>query len=89
MKLSEYTNGIDFPLEMNRAIQVETKTDAVRLIYNDSSLQQYIYEYGDVEVETNYNCRYNPRLLSVPSHREAVDRYTEAKIKDCARWGCN
>jgi hypothetical protein len=64
-------------------LRVETKTDAYRLIGSLPALQRYIAEFGDVVVE--FDKRWN--VYRVPEFKEQIERYTEMKSRECAKWG--
>jgi hypothetical protein len=64
-------------------ISVETTTDAQRLIYNEYHREQYIAEFGDVEVEYDeYYKRYR-----VAAHKLQRDSFIAAKAAHCTKWG--
>ena len=66
-----------------KRIAVETPTDAQRLIYNEYHREQYIAEFGDVEVEYDeYYKRYR-----VPAHKLQRDSFIAAKANYCTKWG--
>lgn len=66
-------------------INVQTKTDAWREMSTERSRQAYIEDYGDVEVVEKEG---RPNWFEVPAFKAQIDRYVEAKAKDCAIWGC-
>ncbi len=65
------------------AIRIETLTDAHRIVTKDN-IDGYIAAFGDNEVvlDTTYN------VYRVPAFAERIAKYVAAKIKDCARFGC-
>jgi len=71
-------------------IRVATRTDAYRVFvgnrHNDQAWHRdnYIAEYGDVEVE--YDSEYN--VWRVPAFAEERAAYSASKAIDCANWGC-
>ena len=66
-------------------ISVETTTDAQRLIYNEYHREQYIAEFGDVEVEYDeYYKRYR-----VAAHKVERDSFIAAKANYCTKYGSN
>ena len=68
-----------------KRIAVETPTDATRLVYDEYQREQYIAEFGDVEVE--YDTYYKKYI--VPAHKLQRDSFIAAKAEHCRRWGSN
>jgi hypothetical protein len=68
-----------------KRIAVETPTDATRLVYDEYQREQYIAEFGDVEVE--YDTYYKKYI--VPAHKAGRDAYIALKAAHCAKWGSN
>ena len=68
-----------------KRIAVETTTDATRLIYNEYHREQYIAEFGDVEVE--YDEYY--KKYTVSAHKVERDAYRALKVAHCAKYGSN
>ena len=66
-----------------KRIAVETPTDAQRLIYNEYQREQYIAEFGDVEVE--YDTYY--KKYTVSAHKVERDAYIAFKAAHCPKWG--
>jgi len=55
------------------------------LIYNEYHREQYIAEFGDVEVEYDeYYKRYR-----VAAHKVERDAYVALKVAHCAKYGSN
>ena len=80
MKVSE----INITDETKR-IAVETPTDAQRLIYSEYQREQYIAEFGDVEVEYDeYYKRYR-----VPAFKVERAEYSKLKQAYCNQFGSN
>ena len=79
MKLSEVNIT-----QMLKGIRVETTTDALRNLREYQQVDNYIADFGDVEVE--YDETY--KVYRVPAFAERIARYSEAKQIDCNRWGC-
>jgi len=68
-----------------KRVAIETTTDAQRLIYNEYHREQYIAEFGDVEVEYDeYYKRYR-----VAAHKVERDAYVALKVAHCATYGSN
>ena len=64
--------------------RIETKTDAYRVLSNESEKEKYIAEFGDVVIV--FDKEYN--VYRVPEFADAIRVYSEAKAIDCAKWGC-
>ena len=79
MKLSEVNIT-----QMLKGIRVETTTDALRNLREYQQVDNYIADFGDVEVE--YDETY--KVYRVPAFAERIAKYSEAKQIDCNRWGC-
>ena len=69
---------------MLKGIRVETTTDALRNLREYQQVDNYIADFGDVEVE--YDETY--KVYRVPAFAERIAKYSEAKQIDCNRWGC-
>ena len=82
--LSEVMKDIPLPMPMVRGIQIETKSDAYQVVWNEYSLQRYLDQYGDVEVE--WDSKY--KVYRVPAFRADIERFTAAKAAHCDIWGC-
>ena len=72
MKISQV--NIDSP------IQVETQTDAYRVIRSEWHRGQFIAEYGDVEVEYDSVCQ----VYRVPNFAEIIADYVKVKANSLA-----
>jgi hypothetical protein len=90
MKLSEVmkthietTDPLGDPWKIG--IKVHTTTDANRVLHEQDSFDNYIEQFGDVEVV--YDEKY--RVYRVPAFKEQRDRYCAAKAESCRRWGSN
>jgi len=85
MRVSE----LEFTTEMRenvwRGHSVEKpKEDAHRLIANEEHAQNYIDQFGDVEIVFNEEYKY----WKVPAFKVGRDEYSRLKQIDCERWGC-
>lgn len=68
---------------------VETNTDSLRHISREWDKDQFIAEFGDVEIVLNTSHPWKGRkVYSVPAFAESRKAYSEAKAKECAIWGC-
>jgi hypothetical protein len=70
--------------EISLPTMIETRTDAHRVLRDDSDRQHYMGEYGDVE------CYYDSQfqVYRVPSLSARIAKYVGYKSVDCAKWGC-
>ena len=82
--LSEVMKDIPLPIHVSRGIQIETKTDAYQVVWNEYSLQMYLESFGDVEVE--WDNKY--KVYRVPAFRAEIEKYTAVKAAQCKIWGC-
>ena len=64
--------------------RVQTTTDANRIVNNQKSCDQFIAEFGDVEIQ--YDERYNVYRVGVFFGQR--EKYIAAKQIDCDRYGC-
>ena len=83
-RLSEVMKDIPLPIPVSRGIQIETKTDAYQVVWNEYSLQMYLESFGDVEVEWDSEWK----VYRVPAFRAEIERFTAAKDAHCKIWGC-
>ena len=83
-RLSEVMKDIPLPIPVSRGIQIETKTDAYQVVWNEYSLQMYLESFGDVEVE----CDSEWKVYRVPAFRDEIEKYTAVKAAQCKIWGC-
>ncbi len=82
--LSEVMKDVPLPMPVGRGIQIETKTDAYQVVWNEHSLQMYLESFGDVEVE--WDSKY--KVYRVPAFLAEIERFTAAKAAHCKIWGC-
>ena len=84
MKLSEVI--------IENEVMVQTTTDAYRVLRkgNNTDLNSYIEQFGDVDVvaETNAGSKNCP-AYSVPAFKAERDSYIANKAEYCRRWGSN
>jgi hypothetical protein len=66
---------------------VATDTDAMRVISTEWDIEQYIRTFGDVEIVKDTTHVAFTNHWGVPSLKAKADAYTEAKARDCQRWG--
>ena len=64
---------------------VQTTTDASRVIANERIAQGYIKEFGDVEIE--FNAKYKQWV--VPAFKAERDEYSKLKQAYCNQFGSN
>jgi hypothetical protein len=63
---------------------IETDTDAYRVLRNENARDMYLAEFENAEVI--YDVKYD--VYRVPSLKAKIAEYTKAKAADCAVWGC-
>ena len=71
-------------IELTRNTRVESDTDAYHILSNQFQLDQYVQQFGNVEVVWDDEWT----VYRVPSLDAKRNQYCEAKTRDCARWGC-
>jgi hypothetical protein len=71
--------------EIETPARIETRTDAYRILYDETQRESYIAEYGNVVVE--YDRKFD--VYRVPSLKTEIRSYCRAKAADCAVWGCD
>lgn len=82
-------SDLEFTTEMRenvwRGHSVETTSDSLRMIGNERHAQQYIDQFGDVEIvlDEEYN------TWKVPAFAEQREEYCDAKQKYCEQHGSN
>ena len=80
-------SDLEFTTEMRenswRGHSVETKTDSLRMVANERHAQQYIDQFGDVEIVLDE--KYN--TWKVPVFAEERKEYCDLKQAHCDRWG--
>tara|TARA_Y100000310_G_C20047451_1_gene518965 strand:- start:105 stop:392 length:288 start_codon:yes stop_codon:yes gene_type:complete len=79
MKVSEITLG-------DNEVRVETPTDANQVFTvrnGEAGRRMFIAEHGDVTVVWDDKFK----VWRVPAFAEKRKRFSNAKAKDCARWG--
>ena len=83
MRVSE----LEFTTEMRQNVwrghSVETKTDSLRMVANERHAQQYIDQFGDVEIVLDE--KYN--TWKVPVFAEKQASYSDAKQRYCDQHG--
>lgn len=81
MKASQITPG--------KNVEIQTRTDARRILHTQWALDQWIEEYGDHDVVYTTHSGY-PQwgYYLVPSFKDAIDEYSAAKQIACDRYGC-
>jgi hypothetical protein len=67
-----------------REYAIQTKTDAYRLVRSELSRDNYIAEFGDVDIVPGHT----ENWYVVPAHAEVVAEYVAAKARACEIWGC-
>ena len=82
--LSEVMKDVPLPIPVGRGIQIETKTDAYQVVWDKYSLQRYLDQYGDVQVEWDNK----HKVYRVPAFRADIEKFIAVKAKDCETWGC-
>jgi|TARA_R110000765_G_C18631478_1_gene572981 hypothetical protein len=65
-------------------IRVETQTDAIYLISSEAERFRYMVSFGDVR--TVWDAEFG--VFRVPAFATKIEKYTEKKMRDCARYGC-
>ena len=82
-------SNLEFTTEMRenvwRGHSVQTDTDANRMIGNERHAQQYIEEFGDVEIV--FNAKYKHWV--VPAFKAERDEYSKLKQAYCDQFGSN
>ena len=71
-------------ITLTKTTRVEGDTDAYHILSNQFQLDQYIARFGNVEVVWDDDWT----VYRVPSLDEKRNIYSEKKIRDCAKWGC-
>lgn len=72
-----------------KEVFVETNTDSLRHISREWDKEQFIAEFGDVEIILNPSYPWKgQKVYSVPSFAERRAAYSASKAKECAIWGC-
>ena len=71
-------------IELTRNTRVESDTDAYHILSSQFQLDQYVQQFGNVEVVWDDEWT----VYRVPSLDAKRNQYCEAKTRDCARWGC-
>ena len=82
MKASQITPG--------KNVEIQTRTDARRILTTQWALDQWIAEYGDCDVVYTTHSDY-PQwgyYYLVPSLQDQINRFREGKEKAMARYGC-
>jgi hypothetical protein len=69
---------------------VQTKTDALRIVSNKFDVDRYIFNFGDVEIEqdSHSGLAVSATHWLVPEFADDIRVYTENKMVQCQRWGC-
>ena len=85
MKVSD----LEFTNEMRQDVwqghSVQTKTDAHRMLGNERHAQNYIDEFGDVEIVLNTEYNY----WEVPAFKAELAEYSKLKQAYCDQHGSN
>jgi hypothetical protein len=79
MRVSEITLG-------DNEVRVETPTDANQVFTvrnGEAGRRMFIAEHGDVSVV--WDAKF--KVWTVPAFAEKRERFSNAKAKDCSRWG--
>jgi len=80
---------LEFTTEMRenvwRGHSVQTTSDACRMIGNERHAQQYIDEFGDVEIV--FDAKYKHWV--VPAFKAERDEYSKLKQAYCEQFGSN
>ena len=80
---------LEFTTEMRenvwRGHSVQTTSDAHRMIGNERHAQQYIDEFGDVEIV--FNAEY--KHWEVPAFKAEIAEYSKLKQAYCDQFGSN
>ena len=82
-------SDLEFTTEMRENVwvghSVQTKTDAHRMIGNERHAQNFIDEFGDVEIV--FNAKY--KHWEVPAFKAERDEYSKLKQAYCDQFGSN
>jgi len=70
-------------IELTRNTRVESDTDAYHILSNQFQLDQYVQQFGNVEVVWDDDWT----VYRVPSLDAKRSEYETKKARDCARWG--
>lgn len=80
-------SNLEFTSEMRenswRGHSVETTSDSLRMVANERHAQQYIDQFGDVEIV--FDAKY--KSWKVPAFAEQRKEYCDLKQAHCERWG--
>ena len=71
--------------DTTRLSAVENKDDSSRILYNEVQREQYITEFGNVEVE--YDDYY--KVYRVAAHKAQRAEARALKLKYCMKYGSN
>ena len=68
---------------------VDTKTDELRILRSEAEVIEYLASLGLAEDDCYIDRSNEYRIrVEIPSFKEAIAKYKEAKSIGCARWGC-
>ncbi len=80
---------LEFTTEMRESVwqghSVQTTSDAWRMIANERHAEQYIEEFGDVEIVHTGRGKH----WEVPAFKVECDAYKALKAAHCAKYGSN
>tara|TARA_B100001971_G_C17872751_1_gene374062 strand:- start:72 stop:383 length:312 start_codon:yes stop_codon:yes gene_type:complete len=85
-KVSEIMLGGTRWFDHGNEVRVETPTDANQVFTvrnGETQRQKFIAEHGDVSVVWDPKFK----VWTVPAFAEKRERFSNAKAKDCVRWG--
>jgi len=70
-------------INVTKGVRIETTTDAYYTIESQLELNEYVAQYGDVEVEYDSDCQ----VYRVPAFKVTRDAYINVKVLMYARYG--